>query len=623
MLSSAFFIFIIQPFSHLSKPGKMKRSFNTRRFIAIAQFTVTVLFFFITQDAYGQTAQSQIIGVTQTMDATMSPATLGGLHVTFTYSNSRTSPVFLNIWAQIPGQQNSAWVAKNICLSPFNGSRRLERSISLSQLGVPDSVRVPAIRLYAQQSDTPLTNPVTPQVFNSFNCPLDSLFMFDGPSAEFVDAGGPEYLGIDFKGPVTANVPRGCKVPNEDLDDSKHPAVKNGYAGDVNACGPAAVANSLSWLEATIAGVGKDGLTDRQRLEELSALMGRKNKGDGVRNGDIVQAKISFVAKYKLKVKVEFLAASGDFNEDLKWLDDQYKANQDIELDYSYTDQNGNVKSHAVVLTDLNLTGKVSQISVKDDKKQKTPGGNDEEKNLELKPSVGGYITFLRDGRLCTVNNMYAESLDTNAGTFTDPNTHETSTVFCAKSEKTCIGACPALIALYDSSGKPITTYPICAGKNTCCDIHTVYTPGGTNCTANKKGKCQGECPPLYRSKKDAKRRANPVGGKCDKAACNCVYEFASKKDNKRNVPFEQSEGKLKIYPNPVSQQINIVVNGIEGTYRLTVVNVLGQRLIEKTIELNGESEKITLDVSGFANGVYYVVLRNNEEQLGGIFMKN
>ena len=79
--------------------------------------------------------------------------------------------------------------------------------------------------------------------------------------------------------------------------------------------------------------------------------------------------------------------------------------------------------------------------------------------------------------------------------------------------------------------------------------------------------------------------------------------------------------GELEIYPNPASQQVAVNVEDYDGRVQLQVVNVLGQQVFNKTVELNGE-EIYSIDVSSLAKGMYKVVLFNDSDLGTGTFVK-
>ena len=601
----------------------MKTHLFTQKVMTMATIVFMMVMTLSVNEVSGQPFTAQIVGVNQVVNGTLTNPGIQGMNVTFLYFNPPGgTPQFFNIYAQVPGHNNIAWVAMNIYLDIFPSQRVLNRSISLNQLGIPDNVPVPIVNFYIEHSNAASIIPSTPVNFISYNCLLDTVFMYDTFTGDSAGTGGVLYTPADYGGPVQASILRGCNVPNVDLDNKNHPA-KGTYAGDLNACAPASVANSLGWIEAANANVGSDGLTERQRLEELSALMRRLANG-GATPEQIVQAKISFIANHGLKLKVEYHHASGSYDEDKAWLQQQYDAGQDIELDYSYV-QNGETKSHAVVLTDLKITGSVPQIAFKDDKDQKKAGGTGET-TTEFSEGADGHITFVRNGIVCTINNIYAESYDPEAGTFTNPKTGTTTTTFCKTVKKKCEGACPALISFYGPNQQPIVTYPECDPRD-CCDINIVYTDANGACQPKKKD-CKGACDPIYRSKKDAKLGKNPIPGKCEKQAdCQCKYNVTDKLKSGGDSQGDgaqaevSQQGKLKIFPNPAVQEINISVSDFEGKYQLQLINILGKQVIARTIELNGE-EIFTLDVSSLAPGIYMVVLSDDDSVSKGTFVK-
>jgi len=572
---------------------------------------------------HGQPAGTQLHEVNQIIDGTSSSGDILGMTASFEYVNPPgNQPLFLNIFARIPGTNQVGWVGVNIYLDTFPNPRQLTTHLFLDDLGIPNNQRVPQLEMAADISTAPaIVTPSSP-FWVPINIPLDTIFVYDDDNGDPAATGNVNKPNPNnFVGPINPSKTRGCNVPNVDLVSDTNPPTR-AYAGDQNACAPAAVANSLNWILSKYPYIGSDGLTERQRLEELSGLMKRKAAGT-TPTKDIVQGKISFINKHKLKLKVEYHHASGVFAEDTAWLKKQYDDNQDIEFDFSYV-QGGKTKSHAVVLTGLTNTGNVLQLFFKDDDDQKNPGGT-AETHITIKPTADGRMSFVRWGTLCVINNMYAESFDPGAGTYIDPNTGTTTAnKFCESGiHNTCTGACPALISFFYFGGVPVVTYPVCEPRG-CCDIDKVYIKV-MNCV--KKGKrCRGACPQIYNSKKEATVGSHPIRGKCDPAGgCYCIYDVRGKIKKVRNPEGELQdaphEGKLSIFPNPATTKININVADYLGIYRLLVINTLGEQVIDKIVELN-EEEQYTIDISSLAKGIYMVVMSDEEEVLTGTFVK-
>ena len=77
-------------------------------------------------------------------------------------------------------------------------------------------------------------------------------------------------------------------------------------------------------------------------------------------------------------------------------------------------------------------------------------------------------------------------------------------------------------------------------------------------------------------------------------------------------------EHTLVVYPNPSTGIVHLTISGLEGRkVEVTVLNVIGTVMYRETItELNERFTK-TLDLSRFANGLYYVKLEaDNASQL-------
>ncbi|RSK46291.1 MULTISPECIES: T9SS type A sorting domain-containing protein [Hymenobacter] len=72
-------------------------------------------------------------------------------------------------------------------------------------------------------------------------------------------------------------------------------------------------------------------------------------------------------------------------------------------------------------------------------------------------------------------------------------------------------------------------------------------------------------------------------------------------------------EKALLVYPNPSTGIVHIAINGFEGRkLELRVLNVIGTVMYRETLtELNDRYTR-TLDLSKFANGLYYIKLESD-----------
>jgi hypothetical protein len=74
----------------------------------------------------------------------------------------------------------------------------------------------------------------------------------------------------------------------------------------------------------------------------------------------------------------------------------------------------------------------------------------------------------------------------------------------------------------------------------------------------------------------------------------------------------ESDEVMLTIQPNPANEKTEVVIEGTEeGTYRLEVMNSLGEQIYLQEVTINAGEKVITLDLSTYAKGIYMVVISN------------
>lgn len=76
----------------------------------------------------------------------------------------------------------------------------------------------------------------------------------------------------------------------------------------------------------------------------------------------------------------------------------------------------------------------------------------------------------------------------------------------------------------------------------------------------------------------------------------------------------EQEERNLTVYPNPASGSVNLSLSGF-GRKRtnIYILNVIGTVVYQETLH-NADSRFVkTIDVSRFANGLYYIKLQADD----------
>lgn len=68
----------------------------------------------------------------------------------------------------------------------------------------------------------------------------------------------------------------------------------------------------------------------------------------------------------------------------------------------------------------------------------------------------------------------------------------------------------------------------------------------------------------------------------------------------------QQVEGPVNVYPNPASQQVNIIYPGLTGEATLTIVASDGRIMRSEDIGQT-EGTRTVIDLNGLSNGIYFV----------------
>ncbi len=380
-----------------------------------------------------------------------------------------TVPRFLNVFTKLPENPDVFdWVIQNVPLVPFPQPELMSFWFNLTYLGLENGVPVNQLFLAYFVTDTFMLMPpleFPPSAFVPTNVsqaeynvgngyignPYDIVF-FDKMPLIFNQINVQEML---------ENLPnllqyRGCNVPNLDLDSSTNPPGSVlGYAGDKNACGPAAAANSMQWLE-TVHPEIKTNLSLREKLVELSKMMNRENN-QGVSTKDFIKGKLDFIDKHKLPIKVKFQSDDIDTNnikspnkkynneainrnankaDSTKWaatwdfLFKEVKDGEDVELlldSYTIDDEGQIVHTggHVVTVSGVSQIGGIKRVWVKDDANQRISGGTAQIPLTWLLVSEESGIPYLKEWSegydVTIVTGIVSESYDANVQFSFDP----------------------------------------------------------------------------------------------------------------------------------------------------------------------------------------------------------
>ncbi|OGU10477.1 MAG: hypothetical protein A2X61_08725 [Ignavibacteria bacterium GWB2_35_12] len=354
-------------------------------------------------------------------------------------------PRYLNMWATKTDSKEFKWIGWNIFLAPFSVSQKYTFFYDFEDIGYQISEPHDSIRFAMTVTDTPITKKDTIKHYVDYKLGTTNIVIGNGSADEDL---------ITFP-PITPSIPgfegwnlktwvyRGCEMPNIDLDSTRNnPGTLAGYAGDKNACGPAAAANSLEWLEQTHNKIDSTS-THRDKLKELSSLMNRANNA-GVMRADFIKAKLSFIDKYKLPIHVKFQGFMFDTNDinspnpafghkaenkndsnrmpsQWDWLVQEMQKGEDVELEFGYYDNTGTRKGgHWITVTGVSDVTTAKGIYFKDDLNQRDSSGL-RNPYVNLKDTLG--YTYLQQlstasGYTCWIETLVSESYDSTI-TFT------------------------------------------------------------------------------------------------------------------------------------------------------------------------------------------------------------
>lgn len=296
-----------------------------------------------------------------------------------------------------------SWIARNIALpivDPAISTAEQELGLwfDLKKLGITSLDKMDSLSYSLVESDSPLLSGFEMPYINcpsvekiGFNVKSGStgfdnvaLSPFDAEFPAFSqETGSGKYFGTDY--------------PNIDLDNSKYNSQNEpGYAGDFNACGPAAAANALEWIEA-----GNDissGTDLRKKATELSTFAGR-NKDEGETIEDYIKSKLEFIDNYKLKISTKFQCfklGTDDINSPVTmyahfaennntqanaspnwdWLTGEISADRSVQMELGYYGNGGTrLGGHWVSVVGTHKSGDAKGIYFMDDIDQGAPGG--------------------------------------------------------------------------------------------------------------------------------------------------------------------------------------------------------------------------------------------------------
>ena len=347
--------------------------------------------------------------------------------------------LWLNVLARKPLSTASQWVVQNMPLLPFHSDRKVYYPWYSSELGYVPGEDVSSVELSLS-----LGSMTKRDAFSTYSYDLYSVTDFDYKVGfDITETINPGVV------PAEAVVPghtrndtlyhnyRGCDVPNIDLDSSMYQPTEL-YAGDWNACGPAAAANSLEWLETQHPGKLFNIYGHRDKMTVLGKLMNRENE-KGVTTEQLAKGKLGFIDLTDLPIHVKYqswfnndsVIASPDANSKhvahnmsdsigkrkpptWEFLKSEMEKGEDVEMLFGWYD-NGTVRhgGHWVTVTGIIETDTLKGIFVKEDGNQAESGGT-KESYLIWQPQGDWSRLVGYDGpnNFCWVESVVSESYD-------------------------------------------------------------------------------------------------------------------------------------------------------------------------------------------------------------------
>lgn len=347
-------------------------------------------------------------------------------------------PLFVNVMAQDPISGEQAWIVQNLPWMPFPEPQLINYWFDLRQLGFDEGEAVTQLEFSMRIEPNVLTNPFFPPQWQPTVVTSRSYNVISN-NPEILTLPPPTTGTLPFFLPAPiSSVYRGCTVPNIDLDSGAHPSSPT-YAGDHNACGPAAAANSMQWLEDTNPNIPNTGTTHRQKMENMSGHMGR-GANQGVTTEQLVQGKLGYIDEYKLPIHVKYQSvfvqaesidspnpAYGHKAENKggttsatpptwEFLKSEMEKGEDVEIMFGWYDANGNRHGgHWVTVTGTVEIGPFKGIFIKDDEDQSQPGGT---RQIFLPWVTDGpwsrLVGFDGPNRFAWIESVVSESYDPN-----------------------------------------------------------------------------------------------------------------------------------------------------------------------------------------------------------------
>ena len=85
----------------------------------------------------------------------------------------------------------------------------------------------------------------------------------------------------------------------------------------------------------------------------------------------------------------------------------------------------------------------------------------------------------------------------------------------------------------------------------------------------------------------------------------------------------EFNEHSFTIYPNPAHTSISLNISQLNSKTLLSINDVLGQEFNKVVLDSQSSNVNYSLDISEWPNGIYFINLENNSNQIVKPFVKH
>jgi hypothetical protein len=347
--------------------------------------------------------------------------------------------LWLNVLARKPMSTNEQWIVQNMPLLPFHSDRLIYYPWYASSLEYEEGEDVSEIELSLSLSSMTRPGPFLTYSYETYEV-QDFNYIVGFDITEEIDSDVVPAQADTTRHNRNDTISysyRGCDVPNIDLDSSSYKPTEL-YSGDWNACGPAAAANSLEWLETQHPDKLFNIFGHRDKMTVISKLMEREDE-KGVTTSQLVKGKLGFIDLTELPIHVKYQSwfnrdsvitspdtLSGHVAHNMsdslhkrkpptwEFLKSEIEKGEDVEILFGWYDHGTNRHGgHWVTISGIVETDTLKGIFIKDDGNQAEEGGTKESYLIwQQQGDWSRLVGYDGANNYCWVESVVSESYD-------------------------------------------------------------------------------------------------------------------------------------------------------------------------------------------------------------------